>query len=71
MIWKLLARILHRGKKGYKKVEGQVVSKGVITKKIRKHLYMATHVGEMKRLQKLKKMTIRNCSLKWILRDKE
>ena len=52
-LWELLTKMLHYSKKGYKKVQNLALKRGV-TKKIRKHLYMAAHVDEMKRLQKLK-----------------
>ena len=53
-IWGLLAKMMYDGCKGLKKVYGQVSKKGV-TKKMRKYLYMSSHISEMKRLLKLKR----------------
>ena len=54
----VLAKIVHHGKKGFKKVYSQV-SKGGVTKKIRKHPYMASYVSEMKQLRKFKKVIVK------------
>ena len=52
-IWGLMAKMVLYGYKGLKKIYGQVSKKGV-TKKMMKHLYMASHISEIKRLLKLK-----------------
>ena len=52
-LWELLTKMLYYTKKGYKKLQSQALKWGV-TKNIRKNLYMASHVSDMKRLRKLK-----------------
>lgn len=54
----LLAKMVYHGKKGFNKVYSRV-SKRRVTKKIRRHLYMASHVGEMRQLWMLKKAIVK------------
>ena len=56
-IWEVLAKMVHYGKKAFKKVHSQAQrrSKKTIKKKISENFYMVSHVREMRRLRKLKR----------------
>ena len=67
-IWKVLARMIHYGKKA---VHGaQRNSKKVTTRKASKRLYLLTHLGDMRQLRKLKKRIYKSRVIKGISQKK-
>ena len=55
-IWELLAGMVHHGREAFKKVHSQVQKESKkFTKKVSEHLYMVSHLGEMRRMRKLQR----------------